>query len=247
MDRTVATRLQPVRSTTLKARVVSAIRDAIFAGKFAPGDPLRELHLARELNVSQPTVREALLELEKYGLVIRTPNVGTVVTNLSSQEIREQIQVRLLLENVAAQQASQRMTADDFRELERRLAVLTATVAANAYFEAAQADLEFHRYIWACSGNRALARALDQIVVPLFAFVSILRSAGSQDLIRVTSSHAAIVEALRQRDRARIEEVIGEHGQTAYKEFLESGIPDCRSYLQQKQKPAVESAASSLG
>ena len=87
--------LEPVRSATLKSRVVSAIRGAIFAGQFAPGDPLRELHLARDLNVSQPTVREALFELEKYGLVVRTPNIGTVVTNLSSDEIREQLELRL--------------------------------------------------------------------------------------------------------------------------------------------------------
>lgn len=226
--------LEPVRSKTLKAQVVSAIRDAIFAGRFAPGDPLRELHLARELNVSQPTVREALFELEKYGLIVRTPNVGTIVTNLSSDEIREQIELRLLLEKVAALKASERMTVDDFRGLERRLAALTAAVAANAYYESAQADLEFHRQIWACSGNRALTRALDQLAVPLFAFVSILRSAGSQDLVRVMSSHAAIVEALRQRDRSRLEEVIGQHGQSAYQEFLNSGTGDCRSYVQKR-------------
>jgi len=239
--------LRPLRSTTLKARVVSAIRDAIFAGRFAPGDPLRELHLARELNVSQPTVREALLELEKFGLVVRTPNVGTVVTNLSNDEIREQIELRLLLEKVAALKASERMTPADFHELERRLATLTAAVAANAYYESAQADLEFHRQIWACSGNRALARALDQIAVPLFAFVSILRSAGSQDLIRVMSSHAGIVQALRQRDRAGIEEIIGQHGQSAYQEFLNSGTGDCRSYVRQRLSLQSESAPASAG
>jgi DNA-binding GntR family transcriptional regulator len=226
--------LDPVRSTTLKVRVVSAIRDAIFEGQFAPGDALRELHLARELNVSQPTVREALLELEKQGLVVRTPNIGTVVTNLSSDEVREQIEVRLLLEKVAAVKAAERMTTADFRELERRVAALTSAVAANAYYEAAQADLEFHRHIWACAGNRALARALDQIVAPLFAFVSILRSAGSQDLVRVMSSHAAIIEALRQRDRTRIEKIIGQHGQSSYQEFLKSGAGDCRSFVQQR-------------
>jgi len=228
-------RLRPVRSSTLKTSVVASIREAIFAGRFGPGDPLRELHLAKDLNVSQPTVREALMELEKYGLVIRTPNVGTAVTNLSSDEIREQIEVRLLLEQMAAVKAADRMTAADFRELEQRLAALTAAVAANEYHEAAQADLEFHRHIWACSGNRALARALEHVAVPLFAFVSILRSAGSHDLIRVMSSHAEIVTALRQRDRARIEEVIGQHGQSGYQQFLDSGTTDCRTYLQQRQ------------
>lgn len=227
-------KLKPARSTTLKARVVGAIRDAIFSGGFAPGEPLRELHLAHTLNVSQPTVREALFELEKQGLVVRTPNVKTVVTNLTSDEVREQIEVRLLLEKVAAVKASERMTAADFRELDRRVAALAVAVAANAYYESAQLDLEFHRHIWECSGNRALARALDQIVVPLFAFVSILRSAGSQDLVRAMSSHTAIIEALRQRDRARIEEVIGQHGQSNYREFLDSGSEDCRSFVKQR-------------
>ena len=220
---------------TLKANAVTAIRDAIFAGRYRPGDALRELHLAAELQVSQPTVREALLEIEKLGLVVRTPNVGTVVTNLSSEEIREQIELRLLLEKVAAVKAAARMTEADFRELERRLAALTTAVAANAYYEAAQADLEFHRQIWVCAGNRALARALDQVAVPLFAFVSLLRSAGSQDLVRVMGSHAGIVEALRKKNAARIERVIGSHGRDGYRGFLKSGSPDCRTYVLDRQ------------
>lgn len=235
--------LQPVRGASLKAQVVAAIREAIFAGKFAPGDPLRELVLARDLGVSQPTVREALLELEKCGLVIRSPNIGTTVTNLTSDEIREQIEIRLLLEKVAAQKACDRMTEDDFRELGRRLGVLTAAVASNAYFEAAQADLDFHSYIWNCSGNRALARALEQIAVPLFAFVSIRRSLESHDLLRVMSSHTAILEALRDRDRARLEGEIGRHGQSGYQEFLNSGSGDCRSYAQRMAGDARDESA----
>jgi DNA-binding GntR family transcriptional regulator len=51
-------KLQPVRSSTLKEKVLESIREAIFAGRFGPGDALRELHLAGDLNVSQPTVLE---------------------------------------------------------------------------------------------------------------------------------------------------------------------------------------------
>ena len=227
--------LKPVRSGTLKASVVHAIRDAIFSGRFHPGDPLRELHLARDLSVSQPTVREALFEIEKQGLVVRTPNVGTNVTNLSSDDIRERIELRLLLEKVAAGKAGERMNEADFRELERRLALLTTAVAANEYHESAQADLAFHRHIWTCSGNRTLSATLDQIAVPLFAFVSLLRSAHSQDLVRVMGSHAAILEALRKGNRERIEEVIGQHGNSGYQDFLDSGKPDFRAYLYQNQ------------
>ncbi len=227
-------RLDPVRNLTLKARVVASIREAIFAGRFAPGDPLRELHLARDLNVSQPTVREALFELEKYGLVVRTPNIGTIVTNLSVGEMRDQIELRLMLEQVAAVKAAARMKPADFRELERRLAALTSAVAANAYYESAQADLDFHRQIWHCSGNRALTDALERITVPLFALVSILRSAGSQDLISVMNSHAAIVDALRKKDGGRLETLLAEHCQSAYQEFLNSGSEDCRTYVRRR-------------
>ena len=62
-----------------------------------PGDPLRELHLARELGVSQATVREGLVQLERLGLVVRTPNIGTHVTKLSRQEIEERVELRKLL------------------------------------------------------------------------------------------------------------------------------------------------------
>src|SRR5580658_7511553 len=113
-------KLARVRVSTLKASVVQSIRDAIFSGRFGPGDALRELHLGGELGVSQPTVREALFELERQGLVIRTPNVGTVVTNLSIDELRDQIEVRIMLEKVAAVKACRLMTADELRTLELR-------------------------------------------------------------------------------------------------------------------------------
>src|SRR5262245_42326188 len=109
--------LKPIRSSTLKDQVVDAIRKAVFDGTFAIGQPLREMHLARDLNVSQPTVREALLELEKEGLVVRTPNVGTAVTNMTSRELAERLAVRIELETMACVLAAGRMTARDFAGL----------------------------------------------------------------------------------------------------------------------------------
>ena len=57
--------------------------EAIIAGHFLPGDPLRELDLARDLRVGRATVREALMRLESTGLVVRVPNKETRVTRLS--------------------------------------------------------------------------------------------------------------------------------------------------------------------
>ena len=54
-------------------------------------------------------------------------------------------------------------------ELERRLKVLDAAINSDSYYESAQADLEFHRYVWQCSGNAMLCQLLELVTVPLLA------------------------------------------------------------------------------
>jgi DNA-binding GntR family transcriptional regulator len=225
-------RLKPISNATVKAQVASTIREAIFSGKIGLGEALRELHLARELCVSQASIREGLHELEVAGLVVRTPNVGTRVTTLTSDEIRDRLQVRVALEVIAAVGASQRAQAADFVNLEQLLANLSGAIKRNAYYEASQADLQFHRYIWNASGNRILARTLDQIATPLFAFTSILRSKGVHDLKRVVHSHDPILAALRGGESEEIREVLQGHFEDSYDPFLNSGFDDCDSFAE---------------
>ncbi len=211
------------KSTASASRVAGAvtqIREGIFQGRFAPGTPLRELTLARELNVSQATVREALQRLEHAGLVTRTPNVGTMVTRLTPKDVRERVALRAMLEIIAAETAASRMNDADFAELDRRLAVLAQAIADDKYYEAAQADLEFHRYIWQCSGNETLCRLLDLVAVPLFAFISILRSQGLQQLTAVVDAHSPLIEALRTRDAAQIRTQFHKGATNSYESFL---------------------------
>lgn len=203
--------LEPLKNGSLSVQVFQTLRTAIFSGRFEPGDPLRELHLARDLRVSQATVREALVQLEQVGLVVRVPNIGTHVTRMSRQEIAERVDLRMLLEERAMTQAAPRMGEEHFTVLAQRLDALTDAITRDAYFEEARADLEFHRYIWECSGNRTLYRTLDQLAVPLFAFVSIVRGANRQALKDVVQSHGGIVEALRRRDPAVIREALRQH------------------------------------
>jgi DNA-binding GntR family transcriptional regulator len=80
------------------------------------------------------------------------------VTRLSPKEVRERVTLRATLEVIAAQSASPRMGIDEFAELEYRLKMLETAVASDQYYEAAQADLGFHRYIWQCSGNGTLCQ-----------------------------------------------------------------------------------------
>ena len=75
-------------STTRVDAIILRLRQGIFEGRYPPGTALRELTLAKELSVSQATVREALQRLQHTGLITRTPNIGSAVTRLSVKEVR---------------------------------------------------------------------------------------------------------------------------------------------------------------
>ena len=225
-----------LETATRVERVVLELRKAVFQGKYPPGTPLRELTLARELDVSQATVREALQRLEHSGLVARKANLGSTVTRLSPKDVRERVELRAMLEVQAAEQAAARMGEAEFAELDRRLAALETAVERDRYYESAQADLEFHRYIWQCSGNDTLCRHLELLVIPLFAFISIVRSQGLERLMTTVASHRPLVDALRSRDRACIRVEFYKGATSAYGIFLsdspERALASAFGYLQ---------------
>ena len=197
---------------------------AIFGGKYPPGSPLRETGLARELGVSQATVREALHRLAHSGLVTRTSNVGTAVTRLSPTGVQERMELRSLLEVRAALLAAQRIGPKEIAEMERRLAVFSGFMNSDSYFESAQADLSFHRYIWECSGNQTLYSLLDQLTMPLVAFASIVLSYCREHLIDVVHAHQPMLDALRAKDPALIEDTFRTGAESFYHDYLGNGL-----------------------
>jgi DNA-binding GntR family transcriptional regulator len=217
------------RKVSAQSRIADAVRDAIFAGELVPGDPIVELRLAELHDVSQSTVREALVRLEHAGLVRRIQNVGTLVTQMSPREIRERLRLRVTLEGLAAMEAARLALPEQLEEIGGWLETFAQAIAANNYFESARADLEFHRVIWRASGDGTLYQILDQITVPLFAFVAMerrrLQQRQSDDVVVI--GHAPIAAALRARDADAAGKAIRTHFESSYAEFLGSG-PDYR-------------------
>ena len=215
--------LKKLKSGPLRTQVFDLLRDAVISGKYQPGEALREISLARDLGVSQNTVREALLQLVQTGLVVRTPNKNTTVTRLSPSDIAERVSTRIMLEPVVCWIAAKRMTDADFEDLQQGLGRISAGIQANAPFETAQADLAFHRRIWALSDCRFLYQVLDEATQPLFAFVSLLRYRRTQTLTEVVLPHEEILNALRQHNKVKLERIIREHLMKSYREFIEPG------------------------
>lgn len=219
-------KIQPIKTSSLMAQAFESLRDAIFTGRLLPGEHLREMHLARDLQVSQVVVREALVKLEHLGLVVRLSNRHTTVTKMSSKEIAERLAVRERLEEMAFVEAAANLTRDDVIELKRISREIARTLEKKDYFESAQADLYFHQYVWGLADNETLYHALNNVTVPLFAFLVILRRTGYESLEDLYDPHERLVAVLEGKIKSEIESAVRLHIRYSYDRFLESGISD---------------------
>ncbi|MBI2454765.1 MAG: GntR family transcriptional regulator [candidate division NC10 bacterium] len=101
----------PLPIRTLPEQIAAKIRQAILIGQLKPGARLVETRIAEQVRTSRGPVRDALALLEHDGLVIKLPNRGACVVDVSEQRLREAASLRALLEEFAVAQAVQRLTA----------------------------------------------------------------------------------------------------------------------------------------
>lgn len=220
---------QPINSDRRVRQVFFQLQHGIYCGKLRPGEQLREAVLAKNLHVSQATVREALTRLEFLDLVFRTPNRRTEVKNLTQRELRARIEMRVALETLAFIKARKNgLTDSDFAQLDQ--------MAQNIFVDPV-GDLKFHRFIWDLSGDIWLVQTLLQKSACLFGFVSILRDANMQDADSRIESHRQLIKALRDADESEITRAISIHLYTAYERFFEEGYPDFRALANRSWRP----------
>jgi DNA-binding GntR family transcriptional regulator len=203
--------LTPVRSLSKSREVFERLREAIWSGDLVPGTALREAVLAKQLGVSQVPVREALLQLEHLGLVVRVPDRGTTVTRLTRTEICQMMDVRRHLEVFAFQLAASRIDEKVETELRTRLENMERLVAKGDHFAVAEEDFRFHRTVWNASGNEVLAKTLENLCVPVYAFVSMKRHAAGDMMNSAVRGHELLLQALLTGDPERIRTAINDH------------------------------------
>src|SRR5437870_2334154 len=152
----MSTALVIAERRALRDDVREAIVNAIIQGEFLPGDRIVETRVARQLGVSQSTVREALREIQQLGMIVYTPNRGVVVRPLTRAGVLEMYEMRALLEGHAARLAAEKLTDDDLRELEGILDEMVALGDAGDVREMIARDVAFHSRICSLAGHALL-------------------------------------------------------------------------------------------
>lgn len=214
--------IEAVQFQSLAEAAAQTLRDAIISGKLKPGERLVEQKLAAQLVIGQPTLREALKELEYQGFVRKVANKGTHVTKLSQEDCRKILQVRMVLEVLAIEQAAANVNPAAIKELEA--AVKDMDVAARRFERTMfhKADLTFHRTIWKLTGNEYLEAVLEQVVFSLFAFV--LLGQQQQEFLAAAAQHKNILEGLRSGNPATARQAFVQHTAKFWKEYHQISV-----------------------
>jgi DNA-binding GntR family transcriptional regulator len=152
--------------------VEAHLRHAIHAGKLRPRQRIIEEDLAQELDVSRGPVREALLRLERDGLVVTTSRRGTFIRDISLAEIDVIFRMRAKLEGLCVRYMRENASHDPAALLGRALKKLKAAAAKNNEEHFFNADMELHRTIWKAANQPLLYRTLNLLMNPYIFIIA---------------------------------------------------------------------------
>ena len=206
---------RPVSPRSLVELAYERLLSMLVTMKIAPGAHMGIEALARELQISQTPVREALTLLEAQKLAHRIPNVGFRAADLlSRQEINDLYGLRLLIEPMAAALAAEKGGDTTFDALTRLAEEMGAVSASsdNGYTRFAEGDAWLHHLVATASGNRFIAEAVAGLNVHLHIFRFLFESNATEGAMK---EHAVLIEALLARDPAAAEQAMRVHLQAS--------------------------------
>jgi GntR family transcriptional regulator, vanillate catabolism transcriptional regulator len=233
------------------SRVIVRIREMILQGELCPGQRVREVELASRLGVSRTPVRESLPILAREGILTQLDTRGFVVRGFTPQEIMDGIDVRGVLEGLAArmlaEQGPSRRLIQSLRDCLREGDHIFSKGHLTISDEARYGDMnqQFHSILVRGCGSKVIAEAIqhnDRIPFAsahaiAFDRVDLPRM---YDLLHYTHrQHHSIVQALENKEGARVAALMFEHA-CAIRESINMSRAMSRVTAENSDSPAVE-------
>lgn len=214
--------LAPLGSRTLADQAAEAIRALIVDGRLGAGDRLVEAQIAEQLQISRGPVREAFRQLKAEGLLTEIPRRGTYVVSLTSDDVRDLLDLRAGLEARAARLLVGRTDRRVFAVLEAAALEIGAAVHTNDASAVALADFAFHETVCRLSANRRL----HDVFVRYDSELRIMLRSDQERLydigIDVVRQHQDLVQALFNGDPDAAEAAFRDHVEETRDRLIES-------------------------
>ena len=194
----------------LRDVVFNTLRRAILRGELKPGERLMEIQLANKLGVSRTPIREALRKLELEGLVLMIPRKGAEVAEITEKNLRDVLEVRCALEELAVQLACDRIERNRIRELHAAAAHFRDILDSDDITQIAAADEAFHDVIFKATGNERLIQLLNNLREQMYRYrIEYLKK--KECYPQLLKEHATIMKAIEEHDKEKATRITGQH------------------------------------
>ncbi|MCI6060796.1 MAG: GntR family transcriptional regulator [Dorea sp.] len=194
----------------LRDVVFNTLRQAILRGELKPGERLMEIQLANKLGVSRTPIREAIRKLELEGLVLMIPRKGAEVADISEKSLRDVLEVRKALEELAVQLACDKITKEEIEDLKKAAEDFKKILKSRDITEIAEADVRFHDIIFMATDNQKLVQLLNNLREQMYRFrVEYLKNEEVHP--QLIAEHEKIIEHIMERDKAKASAIVSEH------------------------------------
>jgi len=184
--------------------------NAIVSGEIEEGQRIVESDLTRAFNVSRSPVREALKLLEIDGLIELIPYRGVVVTQITANDVRENLELKGMVEGYAAWVGARTFGKEIIAQLESILAELEKHIADNEFQSVLEANIRFHRVIVENVKNEKLKKfyeGLTKSIRRLYTISFAMTSGWEFSL----AEHREILDNIKAKDAAAAEHSARQH------------------------------------
>lgn len=204
----------------LRDVVFNTLREAILKGELEPGERLMEIALAQKLGVSRTPIREAIRKLELEGLVVMAPRKGAEVAEITLKDLRDVLEVRKNLEELAVELACKKATEEDIEEMRRAHEEFIKTLSQKDLTVIAEADVKFHDVIYKTTDNKRLIQILNNLREQMYRYRLEYIKDEKKRMI-VTDEHLQIIGAIESKDVKVAKEYIQVHINNQEKTIVE--------------------------
>jgi len=213
---------QPLeRPASLKDAAYRQIKELLLSGRLAHDHLYSAQYFAEMLGVSRTPVREALLQLTSEGSLVCLDVRGFKIREFSAKEVRDVFETRLVIETHVFKQLVDGQSADDIRDMERSLKAMTDCAAQSDSLGFLEADKAFHLVPLRRAGNLHIQAIMAQIRdhIAILGLQALRHEGRYQEILR---EHAAILKALRRRDKTKVIRAVRHHLATTAGHLLEN-------------------------
>jgi GntR family transcriptional regulator of vanillate catabolism len=215
------------RSVSQTVKAVLSLRELILAGHIRTGERISELAIVERLGVSRTPVRAALVRLAEEGLLEPIPSGGYSVKAFTERDIADALEIRGVLEGMAARRAAERgITSGELAPIRETLELLDALVArpehsVDDFSEYIRLNVAFHGQLVELADSAILARQIERVSALPFAsassFVMVQAVIPESRMILniAQDQHRSVVEAIEHREGGRAEAIMREHPRLA--------------------------------